>query len=158
MADSVYSSADPVLAILGVAFALFPTGVRADCWIDQFGDERCNLSTAARAGVAIGIFGNTYRQRRIAHANAAFIPTHNTAPPPPQPPYTNSNFGSPYNGGNSGYAPSYPPQSYGSPAGGYDPAAGFAPPTGPPPAHHADAPPPQYYPPPSGPPPFADKQ
>ncbi|KAI0067402.1 hypothetical protein BV25DRAFT_1912041 [Artomyces pyxidatus] len=144
----------PLVVVLYLATLL--QSARADCWVDDFGNERCNLSTGVRVGVAIGIviivlallFAlTTYRRRRMQAAHLAFIPTNNN----------NANQYNPNQFGNAGYAPQYapqyPPQPFG---GGYDPQSGFAPPHSPPPAHHMnEPPPPQYYPPPPGAPPYS---
>ncbi|KAI9457320.1 hypothetical protein BJY52DRAFT_1272947 [Lactarius psammicola] len=132
--------------IAAILLAGFLPGVKADCWIDSRGFERCDrLSTAARVGIGIGFFILflalifslvTYRRRRAAQANLAYV--HQNQP----------QGGNVYNayGGQPPYGPQYPPPAHGGPGYAYDPTnSGFAPPAGSPP---------QYYPPPPGAPPI----
>ncbi|KZV67392.1 hypothetical protein PENSPDRAFT_688195 [Peniophora sp. CONT] len=151
------------LASLLLAAVLLP-GVRADCFIDARGFERCDgLSVGARVGIAIGIFAAVLalslyfgyvRRRRIQQANLAYINQNQQ--------YGNQqNFHPQGQFQQGGYAPQYPPQTpYGQqspyPQHGYDAGQTYAPPPGPPPQAHvagSPAPPPDYYGPPSGPPP-----
>jgi len=126
------------LAIIILA-GLLP-GVKANCWFDSGGNEHCdNLSTAARIAIGAGLFllllalifsMTTYRRRRAAQANLAYIQQNQQG---------GGNAFSGY-GGQPAYAPQYPPQTYGGPQ--Y--IAGYTPPA---------TSPPQYYPPPPGAPP-----
>ncbi|KAI0076645.1 hypothetical protein K474DRAFT_1208865 [Panus rudis PR-1116 ss-1] len=151
------------LAALLWAASYAPTA-QAVCYIDAFGFERCTLSTGARVGIAIALIALSfvivalltvgYRKRRMRQ-NMAFVQQNQGAGMDPQ-------LQQPYYGQQNGYpsypaypqyspgpgAPQYPPQTYSGAYPGYDPNAGFAPPTGAPP---------QYAPPP-GPPPAQGKE
>ncbi|VDB87083.1 unnamed protein product [Peniophora sp. CBMAI 1063] len=150
----------PRVASLLLAAVLLP-GVRADCFVDARGFERCDgLSVGARVGIAVGIFAAVLalslyfgylRRRRIQQANLAYINQQQY----------NQNQNYPQQGQfQGGYAPQYPPQTpYGQqspyPQHGYDSGQSYAPPPGPPPQAHVtgSAAPPDYYAPPAGPPP-----
>ncbi|KIP03299.1 hypothetical protein PHLGIDRAFT_130228 [Phlebiopsis gigantea 11061_1 CR5-6] len=135
--------------LAALAASTLPTA-KADCWIDDFGIERCGLSNGARIGLAIALIilgllavasAYSYRRRRMqrfAANNVNYAGANNVNYyPGGYPP-------SPYNGYDPN-GPQYPPQTYNS----YNPQAGFAPPAGPPPG---------YYAPPQGPPPVTGKE
>ncbi|KAI0704425.1 hypothetical protein C8T65DRAFT_653983 [Cerioporus squamosus] len=153
------------------ALSLLPSA-HAYCFRDEFGRERCTISTAARVGIAIATFaaimivfgiirsmrGRAARRQNLAYVNTAAV-AGAVPPPGPPPGYPPPGGYAPNNyypqGGQSpyaapGYAPQYPPQTYSPQPGNIQ---DYAPPAGPPPGH-----PPQYYAPPPGPPPTGDQK
>ncbi|OBZ73366.1 hypothetical protein A0H81_07159 [Grifola frondosa] len=123
-----------LLAAVLFASSYLPVAQANTCFIDEFGIERCSLSTSARVGIAIAAFAvifallfafRTMRARRIQRQNLAYVGTV----PQQAPPYTvggytqNVNMNSGYwpnPNGSPGYypgaVPQYPPQAY----AGYD--------------------------------------